>query len=404
MDLSLFYGKNYHSSRDERAKQLYDYFVKKEGKKPEYILSSPGRAEILGNHTDHNHGKVMVASINCDILCFASPVSDGSITLYSEGYPPIRTTVYDDSISKEEYGTSLALVKGVCTKLRQLGYTFGGFVAYNTSNIFKGAGVSSSAAFEVLICEIINLMYLDGKLDPITKAIVSQFSENVYFGKPCGLLDQSGIALGSLSKLDFNTPEKPLIRTLTAPEGYTLVLTNTGGDHAKLTPHYAAIRTEMESIAQHFGEKVLRDVDEAKFLASMPELKAKFSSRAILRAIHFYNENKRVDLAEKALDEGDSIAFLNQVASSGLSSMSVLQNCYVPGETNQPVMLAIEYSKQITKKSFFRVHGGGFAGSILAFVENSELEGYVDSMKKVFGEANVFTAQIRATGTCGYKL
>lgn len=404
MDLSLFYGKNYHSSRDERAKQLYDYFVKKEGKKPEYILSSPGRAEILGNHTDHNHGKVMVASINCDILCFASPVSDGSITLYSEGYPPIRTTVDDDSISKEEYGTSLALVKGVCTKLRQLGYTFGGFVAYNTSNIFKGAGVSSSAAFEVLICEIINLMYLDGKLDPITKAIVSQFSENVYFGKPCGLLDQSGIALGSLSKLDFNTPEKPLIRTLTAPEGYTLVLTNTGGDHAKLTPHYAAIRTEMEAIAQHFGEKVLRDVDEEKFLASMPELKAKFSSRAILRAIHFYNENKRVDLAEKALDEGDSIAFLNQVASSGLSSMSVLQNCYVPGETNQPVMLAIEYSKQITKKSFFRVHGGGFAGSILAFVENSELEGYVDSMKKVFGDANVFTAQIRATGTCGYKL
>ncbi len=404
MDLSLFYGKNYHSSRDERAKQLYDYFVKKEGKAPEYVFSSPGRAEILGNHTDHNHGKVMVASINCDILCFASPVSDGNITLYSEGYPPIRTTVNDDTISKEEYGTSLALVKGVCTKLRQLGYNFGGFVAYNTSNIFKGAGVSSSAAFEVLICEIINLMYLDGKLDPITKAIVSQFSENVYFGKPCGLLDQSGIALGSLSKLDFNTPEKPVIRTLTAPEGYTLVLTNTGGDHAKLTQHYAAIRTEMESVAQYFGEKVLRDVPEEKFLASMPELKANFSSRAILRAIHFYNENKRVDLAEKALDEGDSLEFLNQVASSGLSSMSVLQNCYVPGETNQPVMLAIEYSKQITKKSFFRVHGGGFAGSILAFVENSELDGYVDSMKKVFGDANVFTAQIRATGTCGYKL
>ncbi len=404
MDLSLFYDKNYHSSRDERAKQLYDYFVKTEGKEPEYIFSSPGRAEILGNHTDHNHGKVMVASINCDILCFASPVNDGTVTLSSEGYPAIRTTVTDDSICKEEYGTSLALVKGVCSKLRQMGYTFGGFVAYTTSNIFKGAGVSSSAAFEVLVCEIINLMYLDGKLDPVTKAVVSQFSENVYFGKPCGLLDQSGIALGSLSKLDFNTPEKPVIRTLTAPEGYTLVLTNTGGDHAKLTPHYAAIRTEMESVAQYFGEKVLRDVPEEKFLASMPALKANFSSRAILRAIHFYNENKRVDLAEKALDEGDSLAFLNQVASSGLSSMSVLQNCYVPGETNQPVMLAIEYSKQITKNSFFRVHGGGFAGSILAFVENSELEDYVGKMKAVFGEANVFTAQIRATGTCGYKL
>ena len=404
MDLSLFYGHNYHPSRDERAKQLYDLFVKNEGKNPEYVFSSPGRAEILGNHTDHNHGKVMVASINCDILCFASPVEGNTITLYSEGYPPIRTTVNDDTISKDEYGTSLALVKGVCSKLRQMGYSFGGFVAYNTSNIFKGAGVSSSAAFEVLICEIINVMYLNGKLDPVTKAIVSQYSENVYFGKPCGLLDQSGIALGSLSKLDFNTPEKPEIRTLTAPEGYTLVLTNTGGDHAKLTEHYAAIRTEMEAVAEYFGEKVLRDVPEEKFLASMPKLKEKFSSRAILRAIHFYNENKRVDLAEKALDEKDTIAFLNQVSASGLSSMSVLQNCYVPGDTNQPVMLAIEYSKQITKKSFFRVHGGGFAGSILAFVENSELDHYVECMQSVFGASNVFTAQIRATGTCGFKL
>ena len=404
MDLSLFYGNNYNSSRDERAQKLYNQFVKTEGKNPEFVFSSPGRAEILGNHTDHNHGKVMVASINCDILCFASPVSDGSITLYSEGYSPIRTCVTDDSIVKEEYGTSLALVKGVCSKLRALGYTFGGFVAHNTSDIFKGAGVSSSAAFEVLICEIINLMYLDGKLDPITKAIVSQYSENVYFGKPCGLLDQSGIALGSLSKLDFNCPEKPEIRTLTAPEGYTLVLTNTGGDHAKLTEHYAAIRSEMEAIASHFGKKVLREVNESDFLAQMPALKEKFSSRAILRAMHFYNENKRVDLAEKAIDDGDTIAFLNQVASSGASSMSVLQNCYVPGDTNQPVMLAIEYSKNITKKSFFRVHGGGFAGSILGFVENSELDAYVENMKKVFGDSNVFPAKIRATGTCGFKL
>ena len=404
MDLSLFYGKNYDTSRDERAKQLYEQFVKTEGKKPEYIFSSPGRAEILGNHTDHNHGKVMVASINCDILTFASPTSDGWVTMHSEGYPPIRAKIDDNAINKEEYGSSNALVKGVCTKLREMGYKFGGFVAHTTSNIFKGAGVSSSAAFEVLVCEIINLMYLDGKLDAVTKAIISQFSENVYFGKPCGLLDQSGIALGSLSKLDFCTPTKPEIRTLTAPEGYTLVLTNTGGDHAKLTQHYAAIRTEMEEVAAHFGKKVLRDVSEEEFLANMPALKEKFSSRAILRAIHFYNENKRVDLAEKALDENDTKLFLEQVSASGASSMSVLQNCYVPGEVNQPVMLAIEYSKQITKNSYFRVHGGGFAGSILGFVENSEVEEYVENMKKVFGESNVFPAKIRATGTCGYKL
>lgn len=404
MDLSCFYGKNYDKSKDIRAEKLFNEFTKGEGKQPEYVISSPGRAEVLGNHTDHNHGKVMVAAISCDILSFASPTTDGSITLYSEGYAPIITSTTDSEIKKEEYGTSLALVKGVCTKLREYGYEFGGFVAYTTSNIFKGAGVSSSAAFEVMICEIINIMYLDGKLDPVTKAIVSQYSENVYFGKPCGLLDQSGIALGSLSKLDFETPTKPVIRTLTAPEGYTLVLTNTGGDHAKLTSHYAAIRTEMEQIASSFGKSVLREVPYEEFLNGISGLKQKFSSRAIMRAMHFYAENQRVDDAEKAIDDNDTTAFLNAVESSGLSSMCVLQNCYVPGETDQPVCLAIEYGKRITKKSVFRVHGGGFAGSILGFVENGELNDYVNKMKAVFGEENVFTASIRQTGTLGFKL
>ena len=404
MNLSCFYGENYDKSRDLRAEELFNHFLECEGKKPEYIFSSPGRAEILGNHTDHNHGKVMVAAVSCDILCFASPTEDGSITLCSEGYPPIKTSTTDSKIKKEEYGTSLALVKGVCTKLRELGHEFGGFIAHTTSDIFKGAGVSSSAAFEVLVCEIINKMYLDGKLDPITKAIVSQYSENVYFGKPCGLLDQSGIALGSLSKLDFKTPEKPVVRTLTAPNGYTLVLTNTGGDHAKLTSHYAAIRREMEEVAEFFGKKVLREVDYNEFINNVHVLNKTFSSRAIMRAMHFYTENQRVDRAEKAIDSGDTQAFLAEVASSGASSMSVLQNCYVPGETEQPVCLAIEYSKHITKKSVFRVHGGGFAGSILGFVENGELADYVAKMKQVFGDANVFTAGIRPVGTIGYKL
>lgn len=404
MDLSLFYGKNYDQTANQRATDLYNAFVKAEGKKPDYVFSSPGRAEILGNHTDHNHGKVMVASINCDILCFASKTNDNTITLCSEGYPPIKTTTTDSSLVAEEQGSSLALVKGVCTKLREMGYEFGGFVAHTTSNIFKGAGVSSSAAFEVMVCEIINLMYLDGKLDAITKAVISQYSENVYFGKPCGLLDQSGIALGSLSKLDFNLPTKPEIRTLTAPSGYTLVLTNTGGDHAKLTPHYAAIRSEMEEVASYFGKNVLRDVSEEEFLNAMPLLKEKFSSRALLRSMHFYNENKRVDIAEQAIDNGNTLAFLEQITASGDSSMAILQNCYVPGETNQPVMLAIALGKQITKKSYFRVHGGGFAGSILAFVHNDELENYLSVMKKVFGSNNVFPATIRATGTCGFKL
>lgn len=404
MNLSLFYGDNYDGMRDLRAEKLYNQFVKETGKKPEYLFSSPGRAEILGNHTDHNHGKVMVASINCDILCYASPVSDGSITIYSEFYAPIKTNVNDNTVNPAEYGTSLALVKGVTAKLHEMGYTFGGFIAYTFSDIFKGAGVSSSAAYEVMICEIINRMYLNDALSPVTKAVVSQYSENVFFGKPCGLLDQSGIAIGSLSKLDFNQPEKPEITKLTAPEGYTLVLTNTGGDHAKLTDHYAAIRSEMESVAEFFGKKVLRDVDYNLFLDSVSQLKNKFSSRAILRAMHFYAENDRVDRAEKAINQGDTAAFLAEVAGSGESSLSVLQNCYVPGSTDQPVTLAIEYSKLITKNSVFRVHGGGFAGSILGFVENGELDEYTRLMKKTFGDENVFTARIRPTGTTGFKL
>lgn len=404
MDLSLYYGKNYPDSLNLRAEKLYKLFLDSEKKAPEYMFSSPGRAEILGNHTDHNHGKVMVAAINCDILCYASARNDGKIVLRSEGYPDIVVDADDSAALPAEYGTSRALVKGVCSKLRADGYEFGGFTAYMTSNIFKGAGVSSSAAYEVMICEIINLIYLGGKLTPVQKAIVSQYAENVYFGKPCGLLDQSGIAIGSLSKLDFKNPVCPEIRKLTAPDGYTLVITNTGGDHAKLTPHYAAIRGEMEKVAAHFGKKVLREVAEERFLAEMPALKREFSSRAVLRAIHYYNENARVDAAERALDSGDVRAFLNAVAASGESSMSVLQNCYVPGETEQPVALGIEYSKQITKNSVFRVHGGGFAGSILGYVENGELENYVASMGKVFGEENVFVAKVRPVGTAGVKL
>jgi galactokinase len=247
-------------------------------------------------------------------------------------------------------------------------------------------------------------MYLNGILDPVTKAVVSQYAENVYFGKPCGLLDQSGIALGSLSKLDFNTPEKPAIRTLTAPEGYTLVLTNTGGDHAKLTPHYAAIREEMHAVAGFFGKIFLRDVDYNEFFNALPELKKQFSGRAIMRAMHFFNENVRVDKASEAVKNGDMKTFLECVNGSGLSSLNLLQNCSVPGDTEQPVILGIEVSRSIIKDGAIRVHGGGFAGSILAIVNDNETQDYVEQMKKLFGEENVFIANIREKGTTKVEL
>lgn len=404
MDLSCFYGKGYEPEKDQRAERLISTFKNTVGAAPQYIFSSPGRAEVLGNHTDHNHGKVIVAAINCDVLCAVSPTTDGKIIVYSEGFKPISLSVNDLKPNQKEYGTSLALVRGVAAKLTEYGYKIGGFTACATSNIFRGAGVSSSAAFEVLIAEIFNMLYLDGKLTPMQKAVVAQYAENVYFGKPCGILDQSGIALGSLSMLDFNSPENPVTRTLTPPDGYTFVLTNTGGDHAKLTEHYAAIRVEMEKVAAFFGKKVLREVDYSDFLDNIPQIRKAVSDRAVLRAFHFFKENERVEKAERALSENDAESFLAQVSGSGESSIAVLQNCYVPAATEQPVVLAIEYSRSIVKNGAFRVHGGGFAGSMLGIIPNDQTEHYVSAMKKVFGESNVFTARVRPTGTCGFKL
>lgn len=400
MDLKLLYGPNadlnYYEDRIEALKRT---FIENEGVTPDSLFSSSGRAEILGNHTDHNHGLVMVASISCDVIAWVKATNDSIVKVCSEGYPPVIVDITDLEVKKEEYGLSDALVRGVAKAIIDRGYNIKGFTAYTTSSIFKGAGVSSSAAFEVLVSEIFNSLYLNGALNAVDRAVISQFAENVYFGKPCGLLDQSGISIGSLVKLDFNTPTKPVISQLNAPEGYTLVITNTGGDHASLTEHYAAIRKEMESIAEYFCKKVLRDVPYEEFLTKIPTLKRHFSGRAILRAIHFYNENERVLQAEKALSEGNVKEFLNAVNGSGLSSLVLLQNCMVPADVMQPVVLGIEYSRQIIKDGAVRVHGGGFAGSILAFVNDNEVDGYVSSMKKLFGNDNVFKASIRKVGT-----
>ena len=400
MDLKLLYGPNadinYYEDRIEALKRT---FIENEGVTPDSLFSSSGRAEILGNHTDHNHGLVMVASISCDVIAWVKATNDTIVKVCSEGYPPVIVDITALEVKKEEYGLSDALVRGVAKAIIDRGYNIKGFTAYTTSSIFKGAGVSSSAAFEVLVSEIFNSLYLNGALNAVDRAVISQFAENVYFGKPCGLLDQSGISIGSLVKLDFNTPTKPVISQLNAPEGYTLVITNTGGDHASLTEHYAAIRKEMESIAEYFCKKVLRDVPYEEFLTKIPTLKRHFSGRAILRAIHFYNENERVLQAEKALSEGNVKEFLNAVNGSGLSSLVLLQNCMVPADVMQPVVLGIEYSRQIIKDGAVRVHGGGFAGSILAFVNDNEVDGYVSSMKKLFGNDNVFKASIRKVGT-----
>ncbi|MBQ9481013.1 MAG: galactokinase [Clostridia bacterium] len=399
MDLVSLYGKGCDEvALKKRYADLAARFEKREGAPCERVYSSSGRAEILGNHTDHNHGKVMVAAISCDILACVKMAKD-KITVVSEGFPPIEVNVCDTEPREREKGTSAALVRGVVKALKDRGFEFGGFTAHMTSNIYRGAGVSSSAAFEVLIAEIINDLYLGGKLSPVEKAVVSQYAENVYFGKPCGLLDQSGIAIGSLSALDFFTPENPVIEKLPPIEGYSLVITNTGGDHASLTPHYAAIRAEMNEVAGYFGKGVLRDVDYAEFISALPSLKERFTGRAVMRALHFFKENERVERAANAVKRGNTGDFLSCVNESGLSSLNLLQNCAVPGDEMQPVILGIELSRNFLKDGAVRVHGGGFAGSILAVVSDAETESYMEFMKKLFGKENVFRAAVRPLGT-----
>ncbi len=403
--LKTFYGENADEKLCRgRIEKLKETFFKAEGAYPERIFSSPGRAEILGNHTDHNHGKVIVSAISCDVLAAVSSRADGKIKVISEGFKPIIVDVTNLEKDEKEYGTSVALVKGIANALKEKNLPIGGFTAYLTSNVFKGAGVSSSAAFEGLIAEIFNALYLGGKLSAMEKAVISQYAENVYFGKPCGLLDQSGIAIGGLTELDFEFPTSPKIVSLGKIHGYSLIITNTGGDHAALTPHYAAIRSEMESVAGFFGKKVLREVPYDAFYEHIGELMDKFSGRAILRALHFYEENERVDKAAKAILSGDTSAFLEAVEKSGLSSLNKLQNCSVPGDEVQSVVLGIELSRRIIKDGAVRVHGGGFAGSILAVVADGETESYLSQMRKWFGDDNVFKSEIRQVGTAELKL
>ncbi len=399
MELKDLYGLGAEKGAfARRTEKLAAQYEKLTGKKPEGFFSASGRAEICGNHTDHNHGKVLVAAISCDVLAAVGKTDDGVIRVHSEGFPPFAMQVNELAVNKAEYGKSVALARGVVKALKDRGYDVGGFTAVTESTIFRGAGVSSSAAFELLITEICNDLYLGGKLNKVEKAIISQYAENEYFGKPCGLLDQSGISLGGINRIDFQEPASPAIETLSAPEGYTLVITNTGGSHAALTEYYAAIKAEMHEVANCFGKQFLRDVPPEKFYTEIPALRKKVSERAILRACHFYEENERVDAAAEALKTGRTANFLAAIEASGKSSLNCLQNCFVPGSSEQPVTLAIHISDRIIRDGAVRVHGGGFAGTVLAYLADREVAGYVDAMRKLFGQENVFTANVRKYG------
>ncbi len=365
------------------------------------FFSSPGRIEVCGNHTDHNNGKVLCASISVDTLACVTKTDDNVIIVDSVGYPPVYVNVGDLAKIKEEEGDSTAIIKGICKYYLDHGWKAGGFKATTQSNVFKGAGVSSSASFELLICEILNCLYNEGNLGAMDKAKASYYAENVYFGKPSGLLDQSAIALGGVSYIDFKSTADPEVESINWNfDDLDIVITNTGGDHCNLTDNYAAIRREMELVAGKLGGKVLREVDERDFYEKIPALQDEVSGRAIMRAMHFYDENKRVVAGAEAVKKGDEKAFAEVINMSGLSSYMLLQNCYPEGDVAQRVPLGINLSKRRRGVRAVRVHGGGFAGTILAFVDKKHTAEYIEYMSGVFGQENVFEVGVRNDGAC----
>ena len=390
-----------YGETSERQLKRYDKLIERfctEKGKTGYMASSSGRVEVIGNHTDHNGGVAVGCAISLDTIAMFLPEDNGIITVKSEGYPDVVVDTASDK--KLPAGSSDALVKGICEGFLKRGYKIGGFTACTTSNVAGGAGVSSSASFEILICEILNFLYNDGRVSEKEKVFISQFAENVYFGKPCGLLDQSAIAFGGLTLLDFRTKGDVTPKHIDCDlNEYTLVLIDTGGDHKNLTGEYAAITEEMKKVCAYFGKERLIEVDEDDFYAALPELKKNVNGRAILRAIHFYNENKRVYALAGALANGDYESFLKCISDSGISSQTDLQNCFPQGDIEQLIPTALAIGRKYLHGGANRVHGGGFAGTTLNVLQNECVKEFVNEMSKIYGKEKVVPLKVRKVGT-----
>lgn len=383
----------------QRKLEIEKNFLINFNEKVENFFSSSGRIELLGNHTDHNNGLVLVSAVSLDILAGVKKETGNYIKIISDGYPMMHININNLSITPNEVGKSSAIVKGVLQGFKDRGYNIGAFTCYAVSNIYKGAGISSSAAYELLIAEILNYYYNNDKIDRVEMAKIAQFSEVEYFGKPCGLLDQMGISLGGINMIDFKSTVDPSIKHVELElNDYDVILVNTGDDHTSLTKYYAEIKDEMAMIANYFNKSVLREVTHQEFLYEIPVLREKFGGRAILRAMHYFDENKRVELAYKAIMNKDIKMFLRCMSNSGESSYKLLQNCYYADDKNQGIPLALTISKKIIKDGAYRVHGGGFAGTILAIVNKNESNEYINVMRKIFGDKNCNKVGLRKLG------
>lgn len=404
---AALYGESAVAAQRERYTDAVREFSSLFGADREVrLFSVPGRSEISGNHTDHNRGCVIAAAVDLDIIAVASANGDGKVTVKSKGFPADTVDCHPGEPDEKLFYTSGSLLSGVCAGFEKRGYRVGGYDAYTTSNVLKGSGISSSAAFEVMIGTVMNHLYNDAVITAPVIAEIAQYAENVYFGKPSGLMDQTACAVGGFSFIDFADPKAAKIEKLgfdLSRAGYSLCITNTGGNHTDLNDDYASVPAEMKAVAKEFGREVLRGLTVKELLARAGELREKVGDRAILRAFHFIRENERVMGQAEALKKGDIGSFLRGVRASGESSFMYLQNVYTTKNVReQGLSLALavtDYALSGTERtSAWRVHGGGFAGTVQAFVPDENVDGYKSGMEAVFGVGSCAVLKVRPEG------
>lgn len=405
--LCRLYGEdpNVLSKQRERYAKAVEEFEKHfDGTRELRLYSAPGRTEIGGNHTDHNHGVVMAAAVDLDMVAVVAQNNSTQVNIYSQNFE--RTDSVDVSClapQEKEKGSSPSLIRGIAARIVELGGKVGGFDAYTTSDVLRGSGLSSSAAFEVLVGEIFNAEFNDGRFSAVDNAKIGQYAENVFFDKPCGLMDQTACAVGSAITIDFKEPASPVVDKIPfdiAKHGFCLCITDTKGSHADLTDDYAAIRREMESVAEFLGKKVLRDVDEEVFFSKIAEIREKLGDRAVLRAIHFFADCKRAKELYEAVADDRFDDFLHLIVDGGHSSFEYNQNAYsIKKPEEQGVALGVALSQRVLAgRGAWRLQGGGFAGTIQAFVPKDLLEQYRATLEGVFGKGSCYVLNVRNYG------
>lgn len=392
----LSYQKQRYQDALLRFRELF-------GEKEVSVYSAPGRTEVSGNHTDHQHGHVLAASINLDAVGVAAKIGEKIVRLVSGDAPLIECDLEQLAPVGEEKESTAALIRGVAAGMVHKGHQVGGFEAYVTSDVLIGAGMSSSAAFESLVGTIFSGLYNDMQVPSVDIAKIGQYAENIYFGKPCGLMDQMACSVGGLIYIDFADVQQPMVRQIPADfEGhrYSLCIVDTKGSHADLTEDYAAVPMEMKAVAKYFGKEYLREVEEKDFFANLAKIREEAGDRAVLRALHFYTEQGRVSRAVKALEEDDFDRFLSEIRESGASSEKYLQNIYsIKEPQTQSLTVALAASEYYLKDNgVCRVHGGGFAGTIQAFVKNEAVDDYKNAMEAIFGKDTCHVLKIRPYG------